>query len=34
MRLNRNDSNKRRLVAVMAILFGAAAAPINAFAQG
>ena len=33
MRLNQCDM-KRRLLAVVAVLFGAAATPINSFAQG
>jgi hypothetical protein len=34
MRLNRNDGMKRRLIAAMAVLFGAASTPIHSFAQG
>lgn len=34
MWLNQNDRIKRRLLAAMAVLFGAAVTPINLFAQG
>jgi hypothetical protein len=34
MRSNRSESRKRRLIAAMAVLLGAAATPINSFAQG
>jgi hypothetical protein len=34
MRSNRSDSRKHRLIAAMALLLGAAATPINSFAQG
>jgi hypothetical protein len=34
MWLNRSDRMKGRLLAAMAVLFGAAVTPINSFAQG
>jgi hypothetical protein len=34
MRQNQSDRMKRRLLSVMAVLFGAAATPSNSFAQG
>jgi hypothetical protein len=34
MRLNWSETSKRRLIAALAILFGAAATPIDSFAQG
>jgi hypothetical protein len=34
MRLDQSDSMKRRLIAAMGLLIGAAAIPVNSFAQG